>query len=115
MSVVLFDTPSSALSGTFSQREKDPLAEIRVLNSYFITKFGFDFSVLKFDRYNLASLSTINILGYAGLGFKLNKKNGIYILASSAKPLSMLNFSESYSVHNPYSQKALFIGFVNTF
>ena len=26
MSVVLFDKPSSALSGTFSQREKDPLA-----------------------------------------------------------------------------------------
>lgn len=88
------------------------IGETRV---HFITKFGFDFSVLKFDRYDLAGLNTINILGYAGLGFKLNKKNRIYILVSSSKPLSKLNFSELYSVNNPYSQKALLIGFVKTF
>ena len=104
---------SSSPAIEFLTTTRKDIGETRV---HFITKFGFDFSVLKFDRYDLASLNTINILGYAGLGFKLNKKNGIYILASSSKPLSKLNFSESsYSVNNPYSQKALLIGFVKIF
>lgn len=74
---------------------------------------GVDFSILKFDRCDLASSNTMNFLGYVGLGIKLNKKTELNIAISKSKPMSELQFP-SYSINNPYTQTAILIGFSYT-
>lgn len=82
---------------------------------YFLTKFGFDFSVIKFDRADLMSSNISNFLGFVGFGLNLSETNDIRIFLSGSLPLSTLHFDEIYSIDNPYSQRALLIEYVRTF
>ncbi|HHR1287497.1 TPA: hypothetical protein ACS3CI_003251 [Legionella pneumophila] len=71
---------------------------------------GIDFSILKFDRCDLANSNIVNLLGYVGFGLELNKKSELNIAISKSKPMSQLQFS-GYSIANPYTQTAILIGF----
>lgn len=82
---------------------------------YLLTKFGFDVSVLNFDRADLMSTTVNNILAFVGLGLKLSERYDLHILASGSRPLSKLHFNEFYSIDNPYTQKEFLIEFVKAF
>ncbi len=82
---------------------------------YPLTKLGFDFSVLKFDRADLMSSNINNLLGFIGLGFTLKEGSDIHALVTGSSPLSKLHFNDSYTIDNPYTQKAFLIEFVKAF
>lgn len=87
-------------------------ANLGETKGYLITKIGFDFSVLKFDRADLISSTVSNVLGFVGLGVRLSEKSKIHLLASGSQPLSKLHFNDMYSIRNPYAQKAVLIEYV---
>lgn len=82
---------------------------------YILGKFGFDFSVLKFDRADLMSTNIANILGFVGFGFKVTETSDVHILVTGSKPLTRINLGDIYTIDNPYTQKAILVEFVRAF
>lgn len=82
---------------------------------YVVTKFGAEFSILKFDRYDLSSSAATTLLGYVGLGFKFNTNNDIYILVSDAKPFSKVCLINTYCITDPYTNPGVLVGFAKSF
>lgn len=102
-----------------SSPEVEFLATIRknIFNTrgYLVTKLGAEFSILKFDRYDLSSSKATTLLGYVGLGFKFNTNNDIYILVSDAKPFSKVCFANIYCITDPYTNPGVLLGFAKSF
>lgn len=82
-----------------------------------LAKFGVDFSMIKFDRCDLASSTAVNLLGYVGVGMDLTKKSTIQVAISGSSPMSELNFPVSSHIimNTPYSQVAVLLNWTKVF
>ena len=76
-------------------------------------EFGFDIGTVKFDRYDFDGITDMNHIGYAGIGFDLNKKSTVTISAQVSRAKSVIEFPEPshYYIQAPYTEVGTKISF----